>query len=76
VGEVERIRPSLGSSFGHDLGHRIVSASDRQPKKHHSDEEGQASEDALELHSEEQTESSPKVVELRIETLDHLDLSA
>lgn len=75
MGEVERIRASLGASFN-GYGQRVNGAPDRNPKKHHQ-EERPHHEDALELHVEEGEEP----VEIHPATMptdseDHLDLSA
>lgn len=76
MGEVERIRPSLGSTFGHDLGPRINSLGDRRPKKHDHEEAEHPKEDALELHEESVTDAQPIAPHLYLESSDHLDLSA
>ncbi len=76
MGEVERIRASLGASLGSDLGARIANFKDRQQKKHQHDDENPHQDDALELHEESVDTNSPTVVHLDIEPSNHLDLSA
>jgi hypothetical protein len=76
VGEVERIRASLGASLGSDLVTRIANLKDRQQKKHQQDDENPHHEDALELHEESVDPNAPTVVHLDVEPLNHLDLSA
>ena len=76
MGEVERIRASLGASFGHDLGQRVNAAGDRQPKKHQDDDQDHPKEDALELHVEGADDANPHVLHLPLESTDHLDLTA
>ncbi len=75
MGEVERIRASLGASFN-GYGQRVNGAPDRNPKKHHQ-EERPHHEDALELHVEEGEEPvAPTIVSPPVDPEDHLDLSA
>ncbi len=76
MGEVERIRPSQGASFGHDLGQRVVSLSDRAPKKHHEEDADPSKDDALELHDESGSEPKAQPIHFIVESSDHLDLSA
>ena len=76
MGEVERIRPSFGASFGHDLGPRITSLGDRRSKKHDHEEPEHSQEDAIELHDDSLSESKTPIVHLTVESTDHLDLSA
>ena len=76
MGEVERIRASLGASLGSDLGPRIANLKDRQQKKHQHDDENPHHEDALELHEESVEPSASTVVHLDFEPSNHLDLSA
>jgi hypothetical protein len=76
VGEVERIRASLGASFGHDLGQRVAAMGDRQPKKHHAEGEEQPKDDAVELHVEPNEETNSLVIHLPVDPTDHLDLTA
>ena len=76
VGEVERIRASLGAAFGHDLGHRVAAAGDRQPKKHDEPSDEHLKEDAVELHEQSGKEPATQVVHLPVVSTDHLDLSA
>ncbi len=76
MGEVERIRPSQGASFGHDLGQRVVSLSDRAPKKHHEEDADPSKDDALELHDESESESVAQPIAFLVESSEHLDLSA
>ena len=76
MGEVERIRPSLGSTFGHDLGQRVATVNDGKGKRHHRDEAEQSNDDALELHDQLVNEPKYPTVNLSLESTDHLDLSA
>jgi hypothetical protein len=76
VGELERIRPSLGASFGQDLGHRVTAANDRPDKKHHDRDAESPTEDAVELHDEAGNETKVQVVYTELEWSDRLDLSA
>ncbi len=74
MGEVERIRPS--ASFGHDLGQRVVSLSDRAPKKHHHEDADPSKDDAIELHDESGSEPTVKHIQFIADSENHLDLSA
>jgi hypothetical protein len=76
VGEVERIRPSQGASFGHDLGQRVVSLGDRAAKKHQDDDADPSKGDAVELHEELESEPTVQPIHFIVESSDHLDLSA
>ena len=77
MGEVERVRASLGASFGSDLQPRIVPLKDRQSKHQRpQDDHDQAKGDAVELHDESAVEVKLELPNLSLETGDHLDLSA
>ena len=77
MGEVERIRASLGASFGGDLHPRIAQLRDRQSKHQHQEEDHEPTkDDAVELHDETGSEVKLEVPHLSLETGDHLDLSA
>ncbi len=76
MGEVERIRPGVGASFGSDLGPRIMSLADRQSRKHEEEEEKPSHEDAVELHGDTVGEHKSPTAILIFESSDHLDLSA
>ena len=76
MGEVERIRASLGTSFGNDLGTRIASTKDRPSKKHHPENGDSSNEDALELHDATIGEEKIEVVYFMPDENHHLDLSA
>ena len=76
MGKIDRIRPSLGATFGHDLGQRVVGASDRQPKKHHENESEAQSEDALELHEDNVIVTNQMAPIIPLDHEEHLDLSA
>ena len=77
MGEVERVRASFGSSFGHDLGTRVNGSADRQAKKHHQEDAEEAPKgDAIELHDDSSQVSAQPTTNLTLEIPDHLDLSA
>jgi hypothetical protein len=76
VGEVERIRPTLGSTFGHDLGPKVTGLSDRRPRKQDHESPDHSKDDALDLHEQDAAEPQTAPIHISIESTDHLDLSA